>query len=113
MQRAWVRSRIRGKLLKRGVSCTWEVPHQQGSQLGQRGSVGASEENAATGLKPLEWKETCTCGQYHHSTLPSLRHVATSVDRGWVQKLGLWRSGLGRGPGWAMSKGARVWCDPI
>lgn len=41
-----------------------------------------------------------------------MRHVATSVDRGWVQKLRLWRSDLGRGLRWTMAKGLGFGVNP-
>ena len=80
-----------------------------GRSAGTEGGFGASEKNSATGLQQLECRETCTDGQCHRSALPSLRHVATSVDAGWVWKLGLQRSDQGEDCGGLRGNTLRGW----
>ena len=71
--------------------------HQLGSQLGQRGSFGASEYSAKTSLWRVKQTEACQDGWSGHPALFSLRHVSPGAVRVWVLRLGLWRSEPGRG----------------
>ena len=90
-----------------------KVLHTLGNPLTRR-NIWASEENVATGLQYPDQRETCTDDQCHYSVLPSLKGLSASVGTGWVLKLTLWRSDLGRGLGlavWKPPEEAGVWCD--
>lgn len=79
-----------------GRSACW-----RGELSGQRACFRALDENAATCLQKLDWRETCTDGQRLCSALASLR--GTSAWYGW---------GLG-GEAWVSEirprEGARGW----
>ena len=74
-----------------------KAPHQRGDQLGQKGSLGGSEESPATSLWLSGQRETYTDGPCHSPACPSLRRVSTGAHGGWGLERGVWRADLGRG----------------
>ena len=71
-------------------------PHWREDHLGQRRSFGASEESGETSLQKAKRSETCKDGQCQHPALPSLRCSYAGAGGGWVLRLALQRSDLGR-----------------
>ena len=71
-------------------------PHQQGDQLGRKGSFRGSEESTATSLWQAGQSDTYTDSPCHSPARPSLRHVSAGVRGGWGLEHEVWRVDLGK-----------------
>ena len=55
---------------KKNLHALRSPPHQQGDRIRQRRNIGVLEENTATGVKQIKWKQSSTNGQCHCLPLP-------------------------------------------
>ena len=109
-----------GPPLLRGIygrgkqSVPLEAHNCQGVRPRWRRNLNSQVEREAAGQRKAKQRENCTDHWYHcpgHHCL--VHHSLRHLGGGWVLRLRLWRSILGRGlelAVWRQPEGAREWC---